>query len=586
MQKSYKTIFKKFMAAALTAAVVSAFLPTAFAADDGEKFVVLSAPSTLAERLWTESRGSGNILARYADDKTPISMSAYYDGRIFATVPAENADRSIEAFIMDEVKFTDMPEDYSYEFYVMKAAAECGLINGDDDGSARPYDTITRAEAATIITRMLGVTADYHGGFNDIAEGDWFADNLAAAKEYKIAEGEPDGGFHPDRTVTREEFTVMAYRAAVTAGLCYETEGATAADVDKNFLAADTDKISDWALNAYAKFGNLNILDYEYDAENPDDEGRFVYAPQNEALRFEAAGLLRDVLESFQCYPSEAAIKYGFDKEMPVIDGSTSTYPFTEAVYNELFLNGYDHKDKPASHSKSHASYERLINGEVDMLFASVYPASDILALAEEKGVELELIPIAYDAMVFFTNADNPSEGLTSEQITNIYVNNAYENWNEVGGADALLYPYCRNNDSGSHAQMERHFLNGNEINEKIRTENTSDTMANILTNVMDAQTDDPVGYGLGYSIYYYFNNMDMFYETHKNLKLLSIDGVFPTDETIADGSYPLSNNTYVVMLKSQPENSPARKMAEFMLTEEGQECVRTAGFGPLKTEK
>lgn len=86
---------------------------------------------------------------------------------------------------------------------------------------------------------------------------------------------------------------------------------------------------------------------------------------------------------------------------MPIIDGSTSTLPITQAVYSALFTNGERHPANPLTHSKSHISYERLIDGEVDMLFASVYPASDILALAEEKGVELELIPIAYDAMIF-----------------------------------------------------------------------------------------------------------------------------------------------------------------------------------------
>ena len=47
-------------------------------------------------------------------------------------------------------------------------------------------------------------------------------------------------------------------------------------------------------------------------------------------------------------------------------------------------------------------------------------------------------------------------------KLGDIYVNDAYDNWNEISGPDALLYPYCRNNDSGSHAQMEKHFLNGN----------------------------------------------------------------------------------------------------------------------------
>ena len=268
---------------------------------------------------------------------------------------------------------------------------------------------------------------------------------------------------------------------------------------------------------------------------------------------------------------------------MPSIDGSTSTLPITQAVYNALFTNGERHPANPVTHSKSHASYERLINGEVDMLFASVYPASDILALAEEKGVTLELIPIAHDAMVFFTNKDNPATRLTSEQISNIYVDNAYGNWNQIGGPDALLYPYCRNNDSGSHAQMERHFLHGAEINETIREETTSYAMQSILTDVINAQTSDPVGYALGYSIYYYFWNANMVLGTADRLKLLEIDGVAPTDETIADGSYPLSNNTYIVLRKDTPEDAPARRLAAFMLTEAGQRCVENAGYGALQ---
>lgn len=68
-----------------------------------------------------------------------------------------------------------------------------------------------------------------------------------------------------------------------------------------------------------------------------------------------------------------------------------------------------------------------------------------------------------------------------------------------------------------------------------------------------------------------------------EELKLLKIDGVMPTDETIADGTYPLSNNSYIVLRKNTPKDSAARKMAEFMLTEAGQNCVENAGVGKLK---
>ncbi|MBQ6999240.1 MAG: substrate-binding domain-containing protein [Clostridia bacterium] len=511
--------------------------------------------------------------ARYADTKQPIHLSEYYDGYVFATIPLYNADREIEAFEPEEITFTDY-DTTRYEFSMMKWLAQSGVILGDDKGQARPFDNVTRAEAVAMVMRFLGLDADSDlpHPFDDVSDESWYRDAVAAAYNAGIVKGDSANVFAPDRYVSREEITVMTVRAIECAHLAVSRDGIV--------YAADKDAISEWAVESYELIGSSAIT--EPDNTDPENPTR-VFLPQKVASRFDVAYILYYSGRMCQLYPSQAAIEFGFDKDMPIIDGSTSTYPFTEAVYNKLFSNGYNHSHKPTSHSKSHASYQRLINGEVDMLFASVYPASDIMAMASEKGVELELIPIAYDAMIFFTNIENPSKGLTKEQITDIYVNNAYENWSQVGGGDALLYPYCRNYDSGSHAQMERHFLNGSDIHEKIRTETTSRTMSNVLTDVMEAKTDNPLGYGLGYSIYYYYHNMDPFYSTSTELKLLEIDGVAPTDETIADGTYSLSNNTYVVIRKDTPEDAPARKMAEFMLTEIGQECVQQAGYGRLK---
>lgn len=515
-------------------------------------------------------------VARYKDTKEAITLSEYYDGYVYATVPTKNKDREIEAFVPEELSFTDI-DNTNPDFHDVMMLSQTGVIKGNDKGEARIYDTVTRAEATAMVMRFLGLDsmpeANAIVNFDDVLKDDWFYMTVMSAYYCGIIKGDSETTFSPYRNVTREEITVMVARA-----LQYADLRCPAVDIA---YIVDEDKISDWAADSYDYIGSSLILDY--DNENQDWENPTYYLnPQMSATRANVAFILNNTGNICQLYSSDLAVYYGFDKEMPTIDGSTSTYPITTTVYSSLFQNAYTHKQFPRRHSKSHASYERLINGEVDMLFASVYPASDILALAEEKGVELELIPIAYDAMIFFTNADNPATGLTTEQITNIYVNNAYENWSQIGGPDALLYPYCRNNDSGSHAQMERHFLNGNEIHPEVQKE-TSTTMSNVLTDVMAAQTDNPTGYGLGYSIYYYFHNMDLFYSTSTELKILAIDGVMPTDETISNGSYPLSNNTYIVLRKDSPEGSPARKMAEFMLTDAGQQCVQDAGYGRLK---
>ena len=537
-------------------------------ADTGENFFAV----VKTECEETELNDRWRLIARYKETKKPIALSSYYNGYVYATVPAKNKDMQIEAFVPEDVEFADYDAS-KYEFYNMETLYNMGVIKGNDKGEARPFDNITRAEASAMILRFFGLEEDsgYTVDFDDVKKDDWFYNSVATAYNYDIVEGVSDKSFLPLKNISREEVTLMFARALKKFGLrCPKS------NVDN---IKDKDTISPWASEGYEIIGSCYISDYDdTDYENP----YRVLLPQKEATRWDMAYMLKNAADLCQLYPSDMAVKFGFDKEMPVIDGSTSTYPFTQAVYTSLFCNGPSHEKFPQKHSKSHTSYQRLINGEVDMLFASVYPASDILKMAEESGVELELIPIAYDAMIFFTNADNPAQNLTKEQITDIYVNNKYDNWSQLGGTDAILYPYCRNNDSGSHAQMERHFLNGSDIHPEVKKE-TSFTMSNVLTDVMAAKTENPTGYGLGYSIYYYYHNMDMFYDTLTELKLLAIDGVQPTDATIADGTYPLSNNTYVVIRKDTPEDAPARKMAEFMLTPAGQQCVEQAGFGKLK---
>ena len=567
---------------AMSTASVPAFAETAETAQP--PFTVVSIPCPEGEKYFRESyQDFDHLTARYADTKTPIALSNYYDGTMFATVPSENKDRKIEAFVAEEKTFSDETDDF--EFYYLKRLSSKGVISGDDKGNALPANNITRAEATAMIMRFLGLdsSAGTDSGFDDVAKDAWYAEVVTAARKFGIVSGDSATEFNPQRNVSREELTAMTARGIWYAGLAEENKNATKADLE-GFDITDADDISPWAYSAYNTMGYHNILDYDYIDNGEDKEPTDINdaKPKTAATRANAATLLVSAIEDYQNYPSQYAVEYGFDKEMPVIDGSTSTYPFTQAIYTNLFSNGFNHPSKPAKHSKSHASYERLINGEVDAIIASVYPAEDIIEEAKNKGVELELIPIAYDAMIFFTNKDNSIEGLTSQQITDIYVDDKYDNWKDLGGPDAKLYPYCRNNDSGSHAQMQRHFLNGKEINERIRRETTSVAMSDVLTDVIGSQTEDPVGYGLGYSIYYYFQNMDMIIDNKTYLKLLSIDGVFPTDETIADGSYPLSNNTYVVINKNSPENSKARRFADFMLSPMGQLCVEQAGFGPL----
>ena len=544
-------------------------------------YVTIRIPYPQASELgWAQSR---YLCVRYKDTGKPLPLTSdIKSGALFVTVPAEDVGRELEVFQGERFEWADCP--WNEDPMSANILNIRGVIKGDENGNLNLEQDLTRAEAFTILVRLLSLESAGDPGYADVSPEDWYYDAVSAARAAGLAAR--DTHFRPNDPVTRAEFTVMVYRAFCRIGWAAPWDGG---DVDLGLVDAET--IPGWAMDAYLALGSAqwNILicsdlyGNELDADGFPKAYYFADSHKS-ATRREVMEMVYAAMRWLPLYPTEAAIQYGFDQEMPVIDGSTSTYPYTEALYGALFSNPTRHTSYPAAHSKSHASYERLISGEADVLFAATTPSQALMEQAEAAGVELECIPIAYDAMVFFTNYANEVEGLTSRQIRDIYVNNTYTNWRELGGEDAKLVAYCRNKDSGSQSLMEQFFLNGADIHPDIRQETTSVSMASILTDVerVCQAMDDPA-YGLGYSIYYYYENASMILLPDDALKLLAIDGVMPSEETIADGSYPLSGYNYIVLRADEPKDSPARRLVEFMLSEAGQNVVINAGFGALK---
>ncbi|MBQ2860110.1 MAG: hypothetical protein IJE80_03000 [Peptococcaceae bacterium] len=66
---------------------------------------------------------------------------------------------------------------------------------------------------------------------------------------------------------------------------------------------------------------------------------------------------------------------------------------------------------------------------------------------------------------------------------------------------------------------------------------------------------------------------------------MIAVDGVQPSDETIADGSYPLLNEYYVVIRADEPEDSPARLLRDWILSDEGSAAIVKAGYIPMPKE-
>ena len=112
--------------------------------------------------------------------------------------------------------------------------------------------------------------------------------------------------------------------------------------------------------------------------------------------------------------------EFVFTREnMPRLNGSTSAVPLAEAVCSVLLGESREEVADLVQFSRTTASYEALMAGEADLLLAGE-PEQAVMERLE-AGDRWLLTPFATDALVFVVNADNPVNGLTTEQLQKIY---------------------------------------------------------------------------------------------------------------------------------------------------------------------
>lgn len=106
------------------------------------------------------------------------------------------------AYIGTESKFIDVSGDLvSY----VNELNDLGVIHGYDDGTFKPDNTITRAEAASMIARMLKYSGSYGGEFKDVSTEDWFADDVSALTEAGVINGYDENTFAPYANIKYQE---------------------------------------------------------------------------------------------------------------------------------------------------------------------------------------------------------------------------------------------------------------------------------------------------------------------------------------------------------------------------------------------
>jgi phosphate transport system substrate-binding protein len=211
-----------------------------------------------------------------------------------------------------------------------------------------------------------------------------------------------------------------------------------------------------------------------------------------------------------------------------------------------------------------------LINGGTDICEASRDMKEKEYEEANKKGVKPFRISVALDGIAVFLNEGNPVEVLSVPQLKGIYTG-AIDNWKEVGGPDAKIILYGRENNSGTYAFFKEHILDQEDYSEYTQT--LPGTAA-----VVNAVSKDKNGIGYGGIAW----AKGVKYAAVK--KADTTKAILPSVETVSDGTYPISRELYW-FFNGKPEGE-LKALVNWALSEEGQKIATDMDYVPLPKEQ
>lgn len=266
------------------------------------------------------------------------------------------------------------------------------------------------------------------------------------------------------------------------------------------------------------------------------------------------------------------------------LDGATALYPVYAAFAQAVFPKGEypmygtgSAKYASVACTNTVNAYERLIYGETDIIFVAG-PSDEQLEMAKRAGRQLHLTPVGREAFVFFVNSRNPVTSLTVEQIQKIY-SGQITNWKEVGGKNQSIRPFQRAENSGSQTALQR--LMGDAPLMEPEEDERIGGMGGIIRQVASYRNYKNA---LGFSFRFYATQMD----ASDQIRLLALNGVEPTKETIRDGSYPVASEFYAVTASAigkpapQETDGTVKAFLDWVLSPQGQQLVEKTGYVAL----
>jgi phosphate transport system substrate-binding protein len=184
------------------------------------------------------------------------------------------------------------------------------------------------------------------------------------------------------------------------------------------------------------------------------------------------------------------------------------------------------------------------------------------LTPAEISKYGLKTFPFAIDGVAVAVNPKNPVSALTSQQVRDIFAGKI-KNWREVGGADAPMHLFTRDEASGTRETFWKKLLKKGPIDAKANIVASNGAMKLAL-----AQDPRAIGYlGIGF--------------VDQKVKAIKLDGAEPTQENAQSGAYTVTRLLYM-NTKGEPQPL-VLAFINYIKGPEGAKIIRKHGFIPLQ---
>lgn len=253
-------------------------------------------------------------------------------------------------------------------------------------------------------------------------------------------------------------------------------------------------------------------------------------------------------------------LSVGLFAQKLTIQGSTTVLPIAQYAA-EVYMDNNPDADITVRGGGSGTGIAALIDGATDIADASRPMKAKEMKQARENGVNPVAHIVARDGIAVIVHPDNQLNAISSEDLKAIYTGDITR-WDKIGGKGTIVM-VSRDAASGTFETFNELALHKAKL-----TDAALMLASNLEVARTVAQTPGAIGYvGLGY--------------LSDDVKALKVSGVMPSDATVRDESYPLARPLF--MYTNGSPQGLAKDFIDFIMSKEGQEIVKEAGFVPVQ---